>query len=204
MASTTLIETIVSGALTGGAGAATTLLAFFRDVRKRLETIEKLVGSPGSSVEPKTGIHFVLSQFDETIKRLDEVVRKLRRDVDGWEDDPPEWAVRLVNRRATASFTSETMQEEIAQKFRLMERRLTQIEGDLDRVLKESSETNYVERSLYDIDSRKRNEELRKIQDNLNTANGFLRGVMTALGYLDEGSSPPPPNSSPVLPPRKR
>lgn len=203
MAGTTLIETIVSGALTGGAGAATTLLAFFRDVRKRLETVEKIVGSPGSAVEPKTGFHFVLSQVDETIKRLDEAVRKLRRDIDGWEDDPPEWAVRLVNRRATASFTSETMQEEIAQKFRLMERRLNQLEEDLDRLMKEDS--NYVERSLYDLDSRKRNEELRKIQDNLNTANGFLRGVMTALGYLDEGSSPPPPpNPPPVLPPRKR
>jgi chromosome segregation ATPase len=202
MASTTLIETIVSGALTGGAGAATTLLAFFRDVRKRLETIEKVVGGPGSAVEPKTGFHFVLSQVDDTIKRLDEAVRKLRRDIDGWEDDPPEWAVRLVNRRATASFTSETMQEEIAQKFRLMERRLNQLEEDLDRLLKEDS--NYVERSLYDLDSRKRNEELRKIQDNLNTANGFLRGVMTALGYLEGSTPPPPPNPPPVLPPRKR
>lgn len=210
-----LVETIVSGALTGGAGAATTIIAFFRDARKRIEHLEKSIGNPGSSIEPRTGIYLVLEQLGDVSSRAEEIARKARKEMDSWDDEPPDWAARLAGGGRRSSYTNEAYMEfeqRMESRYRSAQERIEELENKLENALRKMR-TEYVERSIYEDERRKREEDLRKVRDNLQTANGFLRGVMAALGYLEDsqasppsGLPPAPPNlvpRPPVLPKRK-
>jgi len=202
----TLIQTLVSGALTGGAGAATTIIAFFKDARKRIETLEKALGNPGSSIDPRTGIYLVLEQIGGNLAKAEEFARKLRKEVDGWEDDPPDWAVRLMRSGGgrQGSFTNEAyhdLEARMDQRYRQVVDRLQEVENTVDQTMRRLR-ADYVERSAYEEDRRKREEELRKVKDNLHTANGFLRGVMAALGYLEDSQVPQPSDAPPPIIPR--
>jgi chromosome segregation ATPase len=209
MALSGLIETIVSGAVTGGAGAATTLVAFFRDVRKRVEAIEKAIGSAGSSIEPRTGIYLVLEQLGDGLTRAEDLAKKVRKEIDGWEDDPPNWAIKLLTRgQRTGSFTNEALhdtEQRIEQRVRGLMDRLQELENTMDQTMRKIR-VDYIERAAYEEERRKRDEELRKVKENIHTANGFLRGVMAALGYLEDNqpptvpSDPPPPFKVPRPP----
>ena len=86
---------------------------------------------------------------------------------------------------------------------------LKRLEEDLERreeklqdeIAKSSPEfRTFVSRDEYEEDSKRRAAEIRKIQENLKSANGFLRGVMATLGYIDpapSASDPPPPRAIP-------
>ena len=51
-----LIQTILSGLISGGGSAVTAFAAVFRDIKKRLSTLEKQVGNDGADQNPKTGL----------------------------------------------------------------------------------------------------------------------------------------------------
>jgi hypothetical protein len=211
-----IIQTAISGVVSGGAGAATTLLAFFKEQRARIEKLEKAVGTAGSSVEPRTGMFLVLSQLDDQFKSFLETHRKFKREIEGWEDDPPDWLTRALNRRTSSTSISsdhfEDFEARIDLRVKTATERLKRLEEAFDQIsaqvslLPEKFEKQvgdkFVDAESYEQESKKRAEEVRRIQENLHTANGFLRGVMAALGYLD------PPSSSPqtpqVTPPRKK
>lgn len=204
---THVVQTAVSGLVTGGAGAATTLLAFFRETRGRIDKVEKAVGSPGSPVEPRTGLFLLVAQLDEQMKALSDAQRKFKREIDGWEDDPPEWLTRTVNRRSMTSVNTEHF-EDFEQRVEMRVKGATDRLKRLEEALTEVSERvsalpgagNYVDADLYEQDSEKRAEEIRRIQESLHAANGFLRGVMATLGYIE----PEVQKSPPPLPPRRK
>lgn len=204
----TIIQNAVAGLLTGGAGATSTLLAFFKDVRKRLDNVDRLIGSPGSTLEPRTGFYLIIGQLTETVTRIDDDVKRLRRGYDSFEDDPPEWFTRALNRRSSyvpgdsADYDRiEKIAKNALERAKQAEADLERLRTDLERLIRD---VNTVEDD-YDRDSTKRADEIRRIQENLSTVNGFLRGVMATLGYIDAAPpAPPPPPPSQQLPPRRK
>lgn len=211
-----LVQTVISGLISGGAGAATTMLAFFKEMRGRIERLEKSVGTQGSAVEPRTGLYLLVAQLGDQVKIVEDALKTFKREVDRWEDDPPDWLTRALNRRAAVtSFNAEQFEEfetRVEQRVKLATDRVKRLEDALARV-QEQVETlpdrftqesdRFVDVDTYELESRKRADDIRRIQENLNTANGFLRGVMAALGYLDPPpASPPMPPTPPTLPRR--
>lgn len=199
-----LITEIISGVLTGGAGAATTLLGVFRKTKQRLRELEEAVGKE----EPvRTGLFL-------TVWALEESVKKLKREVESWEDDPPKWAERLLGRARTNSSSDLTAQADFEQRveriLRSHNERLTQAEDDFEKKIRriesdvereltaEEPVSKFLTREEYLQDSRERAEEMTRVREQLATANGLLRGVMSTLGIID----PPPVPKPPKLPPR--
>jgi gas vesicle protein len=205
---------IIAGILTGGAGAATSLLGVFRKTKERLKKLEEAVGSEDPV---KTGLFLTISALEDTVK-------KLKREVESWEDDPPKWAERLLARARQNSSSDLTVQAQFEERVERMLRsynerlsraednldsKIRRIEQDVERDLAEEPTGKLLTREEYLRDSRMRADEMIKLREQLATVNGLLRGVMTALGIIDaEGthrhdSSPPPPRP-PRLPPRGR
>src|ERR1017187_1728496 len=102
-----IVTQIISGILTGGAGAATTFLGAFRSLKTRLHAVEDIVGKEEPS---KTGFFLAISALDETTK-------KLKREVDSWEDVPPKWAERLMGRARTNSSNDLTSQAQFEERI---------------------------------------------------------------------------------------
>lgn len=170
---TSLIQTIISGLLSGGGSALTAFAAVFRDIKKRLTALETKIGNDGTDGEPKTGLFI-------RVERLNEDLSKLKKDVGAWEDDPPEWLSRLVHRTVRSTSVNLEHHHELEQlvekRFRTNRDNIANLEEALD---------NYVGHSEYEKDTRQRSEELSSIREQLATANGMLRGIMSAMGYID-------------------
>jgi hypothetical protein len=186
---THVIESVVGGLLTGGTSAVTTFLTVVKDTKKRLALLEEKVGT----VDPKTGIYLALSLVEDTTK-------KLRREVDSWEDDPPDWAKRLLARTRMSSSNDlsgqiqfEDRMDRNMKEFRDrlkrveddIEAKIERIEHEVETQLPGQSHGRVVSRDEYVKDSQQRAEEMLKIREQLATANGLLRGVLSALGYID-------------------
>lgn len=198
-----ILTQIITGILTGGAGAATSLLGVFRKTKQRLDKLEEDVGRE----EPvKSGLRLAVFALEETVK-------KLKREVDSWEDDPPEWAERLFARRARSASghdlsSSAQYEEAINRQMRSFNERLSRSEDDqeeklrrletnVERRMAEEPDGMLLTREEYLLDSRSRAEEMAKIRESLATVNGLLRGVMAALNFVD---TPPDPSDPPLRP----
>ncbi len=201
-----ILPQIIAGILTGGAGAATSLLGVFRKTKARLAELEEAVGKE----EPvKTGLFLTISAIEDTVK-------KIKREMESWEDSPPKWAERLLARVRTTSSNDLTAQvqfeDRIERSLRSFNERLSRaeddfegkmrrVEQDVERALAEEPSGKLLSREEYLRDSRGRAEEMLKIREQLATVNGLLRGVMTALGIIDPETPKPP--KPPPLPPRR-
>lgn len=176
--STTLLQGLLSGILSGGTTAATAILAVFRDLKSRLTALETKVGTEG---EHKTGLFLV-------VDRLDDSVRKIKRELESWQDDPPDWLVRMINRsRSTHSLNLEhhhELEQLVESRYKSTQTALRRFEQEIEDLQKQLD--SFVERGEYDRDGRSRNEEIAKFREQLATVNGLLRGVMSELGYIDK------------------
>jgi hypothetical protein len=164
-----IVIQVISSVLSGGASAATTFAAVFREIQRRLTHIENKIGS---QEDPKTGLFLVTERHDETL-------RKLKREVESWPDDPPAWLLRLIRKTmASNSATFESADiEKIEQRLRTrLEKRIEDLEQELEL---------YVRRGDYDKDLLIRSKELSAIREQTASSNGLLRGIMSALGYID-------------------
>lgn len=179
---TSILSNVISGLITGGTSMITTVLAVFRDLRKRVHVLEERLGNPGPEI--KSGLFL-------EVAGLTEALRKLRREIDSWSDEPPSWANRL-RRSSSANLNLEILQDyenRFEQRAKTILDRIKRVEETLEEHEKRSRTGIYITKAEYEEDSRHRAEEISKIQSSLSSANGFLRGMMGALGYLDE--SPP-------------
>jgi Mg2+ and Co2+ transporter CorA len=191
-----IAESVASGLLTGGASVITTVFAVFQDIKKRVTNLEEKLGT----AEPKTGVYLALSLIEESTK-------KLRKEIEGWEDDPPSWAKRLLSRARSSSSNDlsgqldfENRIDRSLKEFRdrlkrledHLEERVDQIERDVDRrTLAVEPGEDFIAREEYVKDSQHRAEEMIKTREQLAGVNGLLRGVMAALGYIDDKSKYP-------------
>lgn len=208
---TAMIQSIVSGVLTGGASAATALFAFFKDIKSRLAELEAKVGS--DKTDPKTGLYY-------TLELIQDGARRTRREIDGWRDDPPEWLTRAIqNASRRSSVTMEhqhEMEERVEQRLKAFSQQLRRFEEELHRrqeelnrreeMLERSSPATktFITRDEYEEDSLRRAAEVSKIRENMAASNVWLRGVMAALGYGDDKPSIPPIQKPLGLPTKRK
>jgi hypothetical protein len=214
---TELLPQIITGILTGGAGAATSLLGVFKKTKERIADLEEALGKE----EPvRTGLFLTIWAIDDTVK-------KIKREMDSWEEDnPPKWAERLVNKFARNSShdlgAQADFEQTIQRSLRTFNERLSRAEDDLDAKMRRVEEDvkrdlaqvptgKSISRDEYLADSRSRSAEILKLHEQLATVNGLLRGVMAALGIVDpksmsRGSSGSDPEEAPrgplKLPPK--
>jgi len=187
-----ILEGVIGGLLAGGISGGSGVVAYFRDLKKRLADLEAKLGTS----EPKTGIYLALWMLEEPLK-------KIHREMDSWEDDPPEWAKRLLSRSRVSSSTDLGQQVEFEGRIMLALRqyndrikrieddfdsKIDRIERDVERHISEGPDGKMLTRAEYVADSRERAAEMLKLRQELATANGLLRGVMSGLGYLELGS----------------
>ena len=189
---TSLVQSVVTGLIAGGATAATTVGASWRDFKKRLTSLEERVGHAGSSTEAKTGFFLALHNLEASLRgpltELTERFNKFRREVDGWADDPPDWAHRLVRTKTGSSTNLEFFTElegRLDARVKSLAERIKRLEENLEEHLRKVKRDELITLDEYQADSRKRSEEIAKIRENLSTTNAFLKGVMAAMGYID-------------------
>lgn len=195
-----IVQSVISGVLTGGTAAGTTFLSVFKDIKKRIGELEARVGN--EKTEPKTGFYL-------SFELLSENVRRMRREIDGWRDDPPDWAVRVSRRSSVTMERDAEIEQRVEQRLkaftqtiRHMEERLEEREHEIDNLkrtlpAKKGVAVDFITREEYEEDSKRRALEMIKVRENLASANTWLRGVMTTIGAIDSEPVVPPP-----LPPK--
>jgi hypothetical protein len=171
-------------------GAVASLLGGFRSLRLKVTALEDAVGR----VEPaKSGIF--LSVFV-----LEDVLKKLRREIDSWEDQPPRWAERLFSRARGGSSNDLTAQLQFEERINVTLRsyndRFTRFQEDMEASINRWEQNcpadDLLTKDEYLKDSRVRAEEMIRIREQIATANGLLKGVMSAVGLLDPDRPKPP------------
>lgn len=164
-----IVKAVVSGLATGGASAATTFLTVFRNLKSRVKDLEDQLGR---ATEPKSGVYLSLAVMEDALRRL-------KRELDSWEDQPPDWAKRLINRaKVNASSDLNTVvdiESRVDARLRSFQERLSSLEQD-------TTAPNYLTREEYLEDSKKRATELGELREMVASTNGLLKGVLVALG----------------------
>ena len=168
-----LVRNIVTGILAGGASAGTAFFATQGNLKKRLEAVEAQLGAPA---DPKSGLHLAVSNVEE-------LVRRLRKDFDDFEDAPPSWVTKLMTRSRTQSGMNIEIAEALEDKIRAMAERVKRVE--------DSRDTHYVSRSEYEADDRERAKEVAKLREEMTATNGMLRGMTAMMGVEMPDKRPP-------------
>jgi hypothetical protein len=176
-----VVKSVVSGVLTGGASVVTTVFAVFRDFRVRLKAVEDKIGT---DTEPRSGIYLLIWGVGDEIRRV-------KREIQSWEDDAPDWAKRLMrSRNSTIDLNAHLdFESRVETRLRQFQETLRRFESDLESA--EAPDSKLLTRKEYLDDSKERGNELLKIRQELATVNGLLRGVMAAMGYLDTDKKDP-------------
>ena len=164
---TDILRTVIAGLITGGTSAATTFLTVFRNVKKQVADLEDRIGS---STDPKTGLYLSVATVEDSLRRL-------KRDIDGWEDQPPEWAKNLVNRakvKASNDLNAVVdIESRVDTRLRSFQERLSSLEKERPTSLS---------REEFFQESRESQLEISEIREEMAAINGLLKGVLVALG----------------------
>lgn len=167
MPANTLVETVVSGVLTGGATAATTIWGFFRTTKERLEKLESLVGKP----DPKSGMLLAVQLLQDALARLQEQFEKLEERVKRQDEWGAVGSVRTPM-PFQSPFVDDGRQREIL-------RRLTDLEDEMKRLDRRIEGWSS---DLEEMDE-KRSSGISKLREELASVNGLLRGLMAAMDF---------------------
>lgn len=172
-----LIENILTAVISGGGTAASAIIAFFRDIKGRLNKVEEKIGS----LEAKSGIVYAVYQAELGVNAL-------RTEITSWPNHPPEWLVVLVQRlaRRSQSFNDPIEYSEFDQQAtRKLERRLSQLEETMEALEKKLSKC-VSEEDFEDADHA-RADDISTIRTTIAEVNGLLKGLQSALGLLKGG-----------------
>lgn len=165
-----LLESVIPAVISGGGAAFSTILAFFKNMTKRIEDLEKRVGS----LDGKQGLAYSIHLTEESVKALKEQM--------GTPRDAVRWRL--------PSFTGEGDLGEIEQKLRAFEVRLKSLEATLSRVeevVEKSSRKKYVAEDDFEEADRERANEIAQVRTTLAEVRGLLGGLQTALGLVKPG-----------------
>ena len=200
MADNSLIESVLSGVLTGGATAGTAVLGFFRDQKRRVKDLEARLSTLDAKIgsqDEKKGVVFALFVLQEAVEKIQEGLekvelsaRKTRGELEDWNEHPPEWAMSL--RRRGASINLEHQED--------FERGVNNRLRDLDMALQEFDTNNTkVTRKIVGLEEglrasdEARARELAVLREQLASINGLLRGLQAMIdGGSHRGTSGPP------------
>lgn len=158
-----LLEGIITALVSGGGTASSTIL-FFRDLKSRVEVLEKRIGSTDSKAGLSHTLH-ELSQKQEKSESLSSRVERLENEA-------------TTGRRK--SFPGgETLEEG---QIRELNRRLKDAEETIMRL--EARQKRYVLADDLDASDRQRADEIGHLKNTLAQMHGLLQGLQAALGYL--------------------
>jgi hypothetical protein len=158
-----LFEGIVTALVSGGGTASSTIL-FFRDLKSRVEVLEKRIGSTDSKAGLSHTLH-ELSQKQEKSESLSSRVERLE--------------VELTASRRKSFPGVETLEEG---QIRELNRRLKDAEETIARL--EARQKRYVLADDLDASDRQRADEIGHLKNTLAQMHGLLQGLQAALGYL--------------------
>lgn len=162
-----ILESVVPAVISGGGTAISTILAFFRDIRKKIEELEKKVGS----IDGKSGLLYSMHLAEESIKKLREQLEE--RD----HHDPQV-------RRRTSSFTNEFIpwdeiqdfiKKEVARHLQDLEERLEKLEGKVKKLVSEED---------FEQADHARAGEIAQVKHTMAEIRGLLQGLQAALGLI--------------------
>lgn len=162
-----LIGSLVTATITGVGTAFTTVFTLYKDVKKRVDALEKQIGS----FETKTGIAYSIVKIEETI-------RDLRRDT---EENPS-------SRRRRSSFQSidDILEGDnasipaLVHRIKGFESKLREVEETLQRL--DMKTKRMVSESDFEAADRKRAEEISGVRTTVFEVKGLLQGLHLALG----------------------
>lgn len=165
-----LIENVVTAVISGGGTALSTIIAFFQGVKKKVEEVEKKVGS----IETRSGLVFAVLTLEETVKQM-------RHEISGWATHPPEWLVQAVSRsrRVPSLHGYDVNSGDLEDRIRGVENRLKDFEDTLERM--ERKLKGLVSEEEFDSADRARAEEIATVRTMVAEVNGLLKGLQTAL-----------------------
>lgn len=171
-----LLEYIVT-AIMGGGTAASTVLAFFTDAKRRLDELEKRLGS----ADTKTGLVNSVDVLEEDVKRI-------RTELDDWAQSPPDWVVQAINaakRRSAPTYLEEELTS-IAGQIRSAERRLKELEDLMKTRFREIEDRldGYVSTSDFDVADEQTNKEMVELRTTMAEIKGLLQGLQSALDLM--------------------
>jgi seryl-tRNA synthetase len=158
---------LITAVLSGGGTAFTTVFALFRDLRRKVEEVEKKVGS----FESKTGLAYAIVKLEDTLNNL-------KRDAEETTDA----------RRRRPSFLSlddmievdTTSLPSLIQRIRGFEAKLREVEDSLQRM--EMRLKRMVSGEEFETADRKRAEEIAGVRTTVFEVRGLLQGLHMALG----------------------
>lgn len=153
------LERYAGSVISGGISLLAGAFAAYRGLKKRLDSLETKIGSNKDGHE--TGVFLLLVKLDDAIK-------KFRREVDGWNDYPPSWAQRLFDRAKEYS-----VHPDVGDQLEDLSERLSDIENRIDRCI--TSDT-------YHEDSLERAEEIAVLREDLAEVKGLIRGITSNIG----------------------
>jgi Glu-tRNA(Gln) amidotransferase subunit E-like FAD-binding protein len=163
-----LLESVVPAVISGGGTAISTILAFFRDIKKKIEELEKKVGS----IDGKSGLLYSMHLAEEGIKKLKEQLEE--RD----HHDPPQ------ARRRSGSFTNEFVpwdeiqdfiKKEVARHLEDLEERLEKLEGKVKKLVTDEE---------FEQADHARAGEIAQVKHTMAEIRGLLQGLQAALGLI--------------------
>jgi len=165
-----LLENVVAAMISGGGTAVSAIVAFFQGVKKRVEEIEKKVGS----VETRSGLVFA-------VVTLEEAVKQMRQETSMWATHPPEWLVQAVSRnRRAPSLHGYDLNASEDDRLRSFDFRLRSCEETLERL--ERKLKGYVSEEEFESADRQRADDIAAVRTMVAEVNGLLKGLQTVLG----------------------
>lgn len=157
-----LLESVIPAIISGGGTAVSTILAFLRDIKKRVEELEKRVGT----IEGKSGLVYSMHLMEDAIKGLREKLEESR--------EPMRWRM--------PSYTGMEIIPEVESKLRDFERRLKDMEECHERL--ESKIKKLVSEEDFEQADRQRAEEIAIVKQTMAEVRGLLQGLQSALGLI--------------------
>lgn len=161
-----LLESVIPAIISGGGTAVSTILAFVRDIKRRLDELEKRVGS----MEGKAGLVYSMHVAEELLKKLKE----------DWDD-------RNQVRGRLPSYSGVDPNNlgpdsGVLSKLREFDHRLKDMEENVERL--EGKFRKYVSEDEFEKADRDRASEIATVRTTLAEVRGLLQGLQSALGLI--------------------
>jgi len=163
----TLIGSLITAVLSGGGTAFTTVFALFKDIRKKVEELEKKVGS----FESKTGLAYAIVRLEETIK---DVKRDTEETTDARRRRPSFLSFDDMLEADTTALPS------LIHRIKNFEVKVREIEESLQRL--DMRVKRMVMEEEFEAADRKRAEEIAGVRTTVFEVKGLLQGLHMALG----------------------
>ncbi len=165
-----LFENVLTAVISGGGTAVSAILAFFRDVKKRVDEIDRRVGS----AENRSGLVHSVATLEQTVKDLQRVI-------EGWSHNPPDWVLRAMGAMGVRrpSFLGD---EELGRDLRELDRRVEELEETLEKLMKKI-ERAVTEEDFYNAD-KQRAQQISELRTSIADTSGMVKGLQLALGLI--------------------